>query len=315
MIDDLLEYARAGRQGERVEEVDPEQLVRETLDLLNIPAHFRVEVEITARPFPATRTPLSLAIRNLLSNACKHHGGSKGVIRISVEEEGRFNLFTVEDDGVGVPPGSEERIFKLFHRASSQAAGHGVGLAVTRRMVNSNGGTVVLDRNGSLAVPVSVSAGHGFRSGGGVMTNAILSSDITVLLVDDDDVAIEGVLRGVRRQGLECKMETACDGLEALQILRGTHESKSITSPFLILLDLNMPRMDGFQFLEAVRADNQLRNSVIFVLTTSARDADRMRAYEENVAGYMMKSAVGPQFVKLMALLHSYAQSVVLPTR
>ena len=150
MIDDLLEYARAGRQGERVEEVDPEQLVRETLDLLNIPAHFRVEVEITARPFPATRTPLSLAIRNLLSNACKHHGGSKGVIRISVEEEGRFNLFTVEDDGVGVPPGSEERIFKLFHRASSQAAGHGVGLAVTRRMVNSNGGTVVLDRNGSL---------------------------------------------------------------------------------------------------------------------------------------------------------------------
>lgn len=146
------------------------------------------------------------------------------------------------------------------------------------------------------------------------MTNAILSSDITVLLVDDDDVAIEGVLRGVRRQGLECKMETACDGLEALQILRGTHESKSITSPFLILLDLNMPRMDGFH-LEAVRADNQLRNSVIFVLTTSARDADRMRAYEENVAGYMMKSAVGPQFVKLMALLHSYAQSVVLPTR
>lgn len=148
-----------------------------------------------------------------------------------------------------------------------------------------------------------------------MMTSASITSDITVLLVDDDDVAIEGVLRGVRRQGLECKMVTACDGLEALQILRGSHDSKRITSPFLILLDLNMPRMDGFQFLEAVRADSQLRNSVIFVLTTSSRDADRMRAYEENVAGYMMKSAVGPQFVKLMDLLHSYAQSVVLPTR
>ncbi|UJB30744.1 ATP-binding protein [Chromobacterium sp. Beijing] len=107
-------------------------------------------MEIKARPFPAARTPLSLAIRNLLSNACKHHGGGKGVIRIAVEEDGRFNLFTVEDDGVGVPPGSEERIFKLFHRASSQAEGHGVGLAVTRRMVNSNGGTVVLDRHGTL---------------------------------------------------------------------------------------------------------------------------------------------------------------------
>ena len=49
------------------------------------------------------------------------------------------------------------------------------------------------------------------------MTSAVISSDITVLLVDDDDVAIEGVLRGVRRQGLECNMVTACDGLEALQ--------------------------------------------------------------------------------------------------
>ncbi|AXT46677.1 sensor histidine kinase [Chromobacterium rhizoryzae] len=150
MIEDLLEYARAGRQDERVEEIDPGQLVRETVDLLDISPDFRLEVEINARPFPAARTPLSLAIRNLLSNACKHHGGGKGVIRITVEEEGRFNLFTVEDDGVGVPEGSEERIFKLFHRASSQAAGHGVGLAVTRRMVNSNGGTVILDRNGML---------------------------------------------------------------------------------------------------------------------------------------------------------------------
>ena len=150
MIDDLLEYARAGRQDERAEEIDPGQLVRETLELLDIPPGFQVEVEINARPFPAARTPLSLAIRNVLSNACKHHGGDQGLIRITVAEEGRFNLFTVEDDGVGVPAGSEERIFKLFHRASSQAEGHGVGLAVTRRMVNSNGGTVVLDRSGTL---------------------------------------------------------------------------------------------------------------------------------------------------------------------
>jgi CheY-like chemotaxis protein len=136
---------------------------------------------------------------------------------------------------------------------------------------------------------------------------------ITVLLIDDDDVAVEGVIRSMQKHKVQCTTVTADDGQEALDILRHKHPSKKITSPFLVLLDLNMPRMDGFQFLEAVRADPALQNMVIFVLTTSSRDSDRMRAYQENVAGYMVKSAVGPQFGKLMALLDCYGQSVVLP--
>lgn len=137
---------------------------------------------------------------------------------------------------------------------------------------------------------------------------------ITVLLVDDDDVAIEGVLRSMQKNHVLCNTITAEDGQEALDILQNKHPSKKITQPYLVLLDLNMPRMDGFQFLETVRADAKLHNTVIFVLTTSSRDADRMRAYQENVAGYMVKSSVGPQFLKLMALLESYGRSVMLPS-
>lgn len=135
----------------------------------------------------------------------------------------------------------------------------------------------------------------------------------TVLVVDDDDVALEGVLRSFRKHEVPCRSLTAGDGKEALSILRGTHLSKRLETPVIVLLDLNMPGMDGFQFLEAVRADAQLKRTVVFVLTTSSRDQDRFRAYDEQVAGYMVKSAVGPQFSLLAEFMTEYARTQKLP--
>ena len=135
----------------------------------------------------------------------------------------------------------------------------------------------------------------------------------SVLLVDDDDVATEGVLRSFRKLGINCNTVTAEDGVVALEILRNEHPSRHLRSPFLVLLDLNMPRMDGFQFLEVLRKDPALKQTVVFVLTTSARDTDRARAYNENVAGFMVKSAVGPQFSLLASFLDKYSASVCLP--
>lgn len=135
----------------------------------------------------------------------------------------------------------------------------------------------------------------------------------TVLVVDDDDVALEGVLRSFARHQILCPQVTAGDGAEALSILRGHHPSKSVTTPVIVLLDLNMPNMDGFQFLQAVRADSELARTVVFILTTSAHDQDRARAYDEHVAGYMVKSAVGPQFSQLAQFIAKYACTQNLP--
>ena len=71
-----------------------------------------------------------------------------------------------------------------------------------------------------------------------------------------------------------------------------------------------MPVMNGFEFLEYIRNDELLQDTVIFILTTSNDDNDRSRAYDNNVAGYMVKSAVGPQFAKLAALLCAYKNAV-----
>ena len=139
------------------------------------------------------------------------------------------------------------------------------------------------------------------------------SAPLNVLLVEDDDVAAEAVVRSLQRAGIPCTVTWVEDGQAALEVLRGQNNRQQAPRPRLILLDLNMPRMNGFEFLEVVRADPQLKEEVIFVLTTSSADSDRSRAYDENVAGYMVKSAVGPQFAKLTQLLDGYRRAVQLP--
>lgn len=136
---------------------------------------------------------------------------------------------------------------------------------------------------------------------------------LSILVVDDDDVAAEAVVRGLRKNAMDCPVVLAENGDVALQVLRGTHASRRIDKPYLVLLDLNMPQMNGVEFLRALRLDEALRSTVVFVLTTSDSGADRGRAYRENIAGYMVKSAIGPQLRGLARLLIEYRASVLLP--
>lgn len=138
-------------------------------------------------------------------------------------------------------------------------------------------------------------------------------SNVNILIVEDDDVAAEAVVRSLRKNALDFSVTLARDGMEALEILRGERADLTIAKPYLILLDLNMPRMNGLEFLEEVRNDHALRDAVVFVLTTSNAESDRNRAYQMNIAGYMVKSRVGPQFIKLANLLDDYRNTVSLP--
>jgi len=135
----------------------------------------------------------------------------------------------------------------------------------------------------------------------------------SILVVDDDDVAAEAVIRGLRKSDLLCPIIVAEDGQIALQILRAEHATRSISKPYLVLLDLNMPRITGFEFLRALRADDALRATVVFVLSTSGSDGDRARAYNEGIAGYMVKSGLGPQLKGLARFLVEYGSAVLLP--
>jgi CheY-like chemotaxis protein len=136
---------------------------------------------------------------------------------------------------------------------------------------------------------------------------------LNILLIEDDDVAAEAVILGLRRHAAEIEVTPAEDGAVALQILRGQHPTHRVAAPRLVLLDLNMPRMNGFEFLRELRLDRELRRTVVFVLTTSDIETDRRRAYEERVAGYIVKSRIGPQCSGLARFLTEYREVVLLP--
>ncbi|QYJ79249.1 response regulator [Shewanella acanthi] len=135
-------------------------------------------------------------------------------------------------------------------------------------------------------------------------------NQVTILLVDDDDVDYMAVKRAMQQLKLLNPVVRAKDGLEALSILS---DPNAIKGPYLILLDLNMPRMNGFEFLERIRSDPVLSSCVVFMLTTSKADEDRMKAYSHHVAGYMVKTEMKDGFNNILNMLEGYWRIVELP--
>jgi CheY-like chemotaxis protein len=136
---------------------------------------------------------------------------------------------------------------------------------------------------------------------------------LTILVVYDDLVDRMAVKRSFKSLKIANPIIEACDGIEALERLRGEHGQEKVERPVLVLLDLNMPRMGGLEFLEHVRNDPVLRPTLIFVLTTSLAADDRVRAYAKNVAGYVSKQRPGRSFLDAISMLEHYWRIIELP--
>jgi len=136
---------------------------------------------------------------------------------------------------------------------------------------------------------------------------------VTILLVDDDKVDAMAITRSFQALRIANPLIRAQHGIEALERLRGENGYEKVPSPCLILLDLNMPRMGGIDFLHELRRDPSLRRSVVFVLTTSAAEEDRMRAYDQNVAGFLLKQDPGRGFLDAISMLECYWRLIEFP--
>jgi len=125
-----------------------------------------------------------------------------------------------------------------------------------------------------------------------------------ILLVDDDEVDVMNVQRAFKKNNIINPLYIATNGLEALEMLRGQGAQAIPGTRRLILLDLNMPKMNGLEFLRAIREDPDLRPLTVVVLTTSNDERDRIEAYNLNVAGYILKPVTFTAFVEAMATLN-----------
>jgi CheY-like chemotaxis protein len=134
-----------------------------------------------------------------------------------------------------------------------------------------------------------------------------------LLHVEDDELCLIGLVRAFKKAKIANPISFAHDGIDALDMLRGTGGRERFARPYLILLDLNMPRMCGIEFLKVLRKDEDLKKSIVFIMTTSGADEDKVKAYNLGVAGYILKSNPANAFLEATALLDTYWRVVEFP--
>lgn len=136
---------------------------------------------------------------------------------------------------------------------------------------------------------------------------------VNILLVEDDEVDIMNVQRAFKKNNISNPLHITRNGLEALEALQGKDPSMTIPSPRVILLDINMPKMGGIEFLTEMRKHPELKSISVFVMTTSNEESDKVAAYDLNVAGYILKPLSFEGFTSAVAILNHYWHLCEMP--
>ena len=131
-----------------------------------------------------------------------------------------------------------------------------------------------------------------------------MEKQINILLVEDDEIDVMNVKRAFKKNNISNPLHVCGNGVDALEYLRSIDSTANL--PRIILLDINMPRMGGIEFLTNLRQDNRLKHISVFVITTSNEEQDKVNAYQLNVAGYILKPLSIESFISSVAMLNNY---------
>lgn len=147
LIDGLLQYARVGKQNVVTEIVDVSKLIQAVIDSINPPPNFAIAIEGQMPIINTQSLFLEQVFSNLISNGIKHHPRLDGKITISFKEQASFYEFAVADDGAGIAPIAQKKIFDIFHtlKRGDSKLNTGVGLAIVKKIVEERGGKITVE--------------------------------------------------------------------------------------------------------------------------------------------------------------------------
>ena len=231
---------------------------------------------------------------------------------MSARREGEQWLFSFSDNGIGIPAEYAERIFVIFQRLHDRAAypGTGIGLAMCRKIIEYHGGRIWLD--------TTVTSGARFcftlpaRPGMLMpMTEHGECQAVHVLLVEDDPGDVLMTREAFEHHKLRNVLHVVTDGEQALQFLRRTGSYADAPRPGLILLDLNLPRLDGLEVLAELKADPVLKVIPVVILTTSQAQQDVLRSYALHANAYVSKPVDFETFMEVIRQIDNFFVTVV----
>jgi len=284
IINDILDVSKldSGKVRLDARPLEPRAVVREVLDLLAAQAKNKelyLDTEIGADVpgwIKGDATRLKQIFTNLVGNALKftHHGG----IRVSMTalQDGNWLECRVEDTGIGIPPDRVGRLFEKFSQVDSSITrrygGTGLGLVICKHLVEGMGGSIRAEsrqHEGStfiFTIPLAEAAPPGAAPAAQPAAAAKPGGRLRILLVEDNTVNQMLTLGMLNKLGAPADL--AIDGVEALELVRAGHYD-------LILMDMQMPRMDGITATRAIRSMQGLRQPRIVALTANAMESDR----------------------------------------
>lgn len=259
-------------------------------------------LEVGALPSVAVeRTQVVQLFQNLISNSIKYRSEDSPQISIRAEASANEWLFSFTDNGIGIDPKYAGNIFDMFSRLNGKTKypGTGIGLAICKKIVASHGGNIWVDSKlgqGSIFLFTLPAVKKGRKN---KMTGAI-----EILLVEDTPSDIRLTQEALKHATFKYNLAIKNDGVEALEYLREIENAEGGRLPDIILLDLNMPRMNGHEVLAEISNDESLRDIPVVLLTVSEREEDIMDALRSKMNYYIAKPVTGEKLSTLINAIH-----------
>ena len=303
LIHDLLAFSRAVQ-----EEDAPAGTAELSASLADAMTVLKNSIEesgavIEAEALPAVRGDtryMSHVFQNLLSNALKYRRSDvQPHIKISTSLDKESAIVAVRDNGIGFDPQFSERIFGLFKRLhKDQYPGTGLGLAICKRIVERSGGRVWAEG----------------RPGEGAtfffaLPRIQMLHKLNILLVEDNPGDVLLVKRALEEHRIRHELHVVRDGSEALELFSKMGEPNHPPCPDLVLLDLNLPKVDGPDLLRAFRKHPQCSLTPVIVVSSSDAPHERDRMADLGISGYFRKPSDLDGFLHLGAVVRQVLES------
>jgi PAS domain S-box-containing protein len=308
LIQDLLAYSRVGTKGGDLVATSSADACQQALSNLR-GAIDESGALVTSDPLPivlADEMQLIQLFQNLVGNGIKYQ--SPGVPRVHISaartKEERW-MFSVQDNGLGIDPQYFDRIFGMFQRLHKREefGGTGIGLAICKKIVARHGGCI--------SVESQPGAGSTFRFALQAVSKIMKPSEdngmpLEVLLVEDCPGDVRLTREAFREANRSLRLHVASDGVEAMAFLKREGAHVGAPRPDLILLDLNLPKMDGREVLARIKEDDSLKLIPTIILTTSEDEVDIAKSYQLQANCYLSKPVQLDAFETLVKSINDF---------